>query len=261
MHGSNVHYLSATRPSGPPSGQDKQSLHDEVCASSASVAKMLEQLSTKLSPVRRVVHAGEAVFQSGERFTHLYIVNSGVFKIVNFSPDGREQVAALKFRGDWLGFDAIAQGRHRCDAIALDPCEVWLTRYEVLLQAITGDAELMNQFHRAMSREIANERDALLSICTLPADARVADFLRFWVASQARSGLRVDCISLYASRAEIANHLGLTVETVSRALSKLQRSGLISISERGRREIAISDIDALTAYVHRCGVSVLALEH
>jgi len=71
-------------------------------------AETLEMLGAELAPQRRVVHAGEVIYQAGEAFGRLFILNSGFFKIVNLSPDGREQVVGLKFRGDWLGFDGIA---------------------------------------------------------------------------------------------------------------------------------------------------------
>ena len=88
-----------------------------------------------------------------------------------------------------------------------------------------------------MSREIARDRDSLMSICTLPADARVADFLRYWAESLARRGLRTDQITLRMTRAEIGNYLGMTLETVSRALSRLARDELIRFAEKGRRDI------------------------
>ncbi len=58
-----------------------------------------------------------------------------------------------------------------------------------------------------------------MSVCTLPADARVADFLRFIAESSAARGMRTDQITLRMTRAEIGNHLGLTLESASRALS------------------------------------------
>ena len=56
---------------------------------------------------------------SGELFTSLHIINSGVFKTVNLAQDGREQVVGLHFKGDWIGFDGIVSGRCACDAIAM----------------------------------------------------------------------------------------------------------------------------------------------
>jgi CRP/FNR family transcriptional regulator len=102
-----------------------------------------------------------------------------------------------------------------------------------------------------MSREISRDRDSLMSVCTLPADARVADFLRYWAESLARRGLRTDQITLRMTRAEIGNYLGMTLETVSRALSRLARCELIQFPEKGRRDIRIPSLPALADFVQR----------
>ncbi len=219
---------------------------------SRHIADTLKLLHDSLAPQRRLVHAGDTIYQAGERFANLYILNSGFFKIVNLSPDGREQVVGLKLRGDWLGFDGIAHGQYSCDAVAMDTGELWFIRYDALLAACTAQPALLTVLHEAMSREIAHDRESLMSLCTLPADARVAEFLRYWADSLARRGLRCDQISLRMTRAEIGNYLGMTLETVSRALSKLARDKLIAFAERGRRDVAIPDVDALSAYVQRC---------
>jgi CRP/FNR family transcriptional regulator len=91
-----------------------------------------------------------------------------------------------------------------------------------------------------------------MSVCTLPADARVAEFLRGWADSLARRGLRTDRITLRMTRAEIGNYLGMTLETVSRALSRLARDKVIVFAEKGRRDVRIPDLDALSTFVQRC---------
>ncbi|HJV60749.1 MAG TPA: Crp/Fnr family transcriptional regulator [Albitalea sp.] len=219
---------------------------------SQRIAETLKLLHDKLSPQRRVVHAGDTVYQSGERFSALYILNSGFFKVVNLSPDGREQVVGLKFRGDWLGFDGIANGQYSCDAIAMDTGEVWVVRYDALLASCAQTPALLTVLHSAMSREISRDRDSLMSVCTLPADARVADFLRYWADSLAKRGMRTDQITLRMTRAEIGNYLGMTLETVSRALSRLARNDLIQFAEKGRRDIRIPEVKALGQFVQSC---------
>ena len=219
---------------------------------SQRIAEILKLLSTTLAPQRRLVHAGEVIYQAGERFGNLYILNSGFFKIVTLSPDGREQVVGLKFRGDWLGFDGIAHGSYSCDAVAMDTGEVWTIRYDALLAACANERELLTVLHEAMSREIAHDRDSLMSVCTLPADARVAEFLRYWAESLAKRGLRTDEIALRMTRAEIGNYLGMTLETVSRALSRLARDKVIAFASKGRRDVQIPSIAALSAFVQRC---------
>ncbi len=219
---------------------------------SQRIAELLQLLAATLKPQRRVVHAGDMLYQSGELFSHLYVLNSGIFKLLSLSADGREQVVGLKFRGDWLGFAAIAQGRHVCDAVAMDTGEVWAIRYDELLAACARHPELMGRVHEAMSGEIMRDRDSLMSVCTLPADARVADFLRYWTDALAQRGLRTDQITLRMTRAEIGNYLGMTLETVSRALSKLARQDLIQFTEKGRRDISIPDLGRLQAFIQHC---------
>jgi CRP/FNR family transcriptional regulator len=218
---------------------------------SGRIADMLKLLAEQLAPQRRIVHAGDALHQAGERFDKLFVLNSGFCKVVNLTADGREQVVGLKFRGDWLGFDGIAGGRYTCDAIVMDTGEAWVIGYDELLAACGREPRLLGLLHEAMSREIARDRDSLMSVCTLPADARVADFLRYWADSLARRGLRTDRITLRMSRAEIGNYLGMTLESVSRAMSRLARDNIIAFAEKGRRDVQIPDVGALSAFVQR----------
>ena len=227
---------------------------------SQNAAEALKLLSDRLAPRRRIVHAGDVVYSAGERFESLYVLNSGSFKMINLAADGREQVVSLKFRGDWLGFDGIAAGAYSCDAVAMDTGEVWAIRYDELLAASLAHPALLSVLHVAMSREIGRDRDSLMSVCTLPADARVAEFLRSWADSLAKSGLRSDQITLRMTRAEIGNYLGMTLETVSRALSRLARDEVIEFAEKGRRDIRIPDVEALSAFVQRCLTPDTALQ-
>ena len=91
----------------------------------------------------------------------------------------------------------------------------------------------------------------MMAMCTLPADARVADFLRNWADTLEERGLRTDCITLRMTRAEIGNFLGMKFETVSRALSRLARDKVIGFSEKGRRDVEIPDVAALSAFIDR----------
>ncbi|HEY1392349.1 MAG TPA: cyclic nucleotide-binding domain-containing protein, partial [Methylibium sp.] len=76
--------------------------------SGEGIADALKLLQEKLPLQKRLVRAGDTVYQAGEKFASLYILNAGFFKLLNVSADGREQVVGLKFKGDWLGFDGIA---------------------------------------------------------------------------------------------------------------------------------------------------------
>jgi len=220
-------------------------------ATGQRIADTLRLLEGVLSPKRRVVHAGDVIYRTGEPFSHLYVLNSGFFKLLSVSVDGREQVVGLKFRGDWLGCGAIARGAYACDAVAMDTAEVWAIRYDELLRACAKHPALLEIVHEAMSSEIMRDRDSSMAMSTLPADARVVTFLYDWAEALAARGLRADQFSLRLTRAEIGNYLGLTLETVSRVLSKLARERLIAFNGRSRRDICIPDVHALEAFVRR----------
>lgn len=212
------------------------------------IAEMLALVSHRVPLQRRLVHIGETVYDAGGPFVHLYVVNSGFFKIVNTAADGRDQVVGLQFRGDWLGFDGIAKGHYGCDAVALDTGEVWALRFTDLLRAGAMHPALLAEMHVEMSRAIMRGRDSMLSVCTLPVVARVAGFLLNWAESVSAAGQRVDEVTLRMTRAEIGNYLGMTLESVSRALSGLVRVKVIRFTDKARRNIQIPDLRALTEF-------------
>jgi CRP/FNR family transcriptional regulator, anaerobic regulatory protein len=223
----------------------------DTAATGQRIAERLRLIEAHLAPKRRIVHAGDVIYRAGDTFSDLYLLNSGLFKLLSVSAEGREQVVGLKFRGDWMGFGAIAKGAYACDAVAMDTAEVWTVPYDELLRACAAHPALMTIVHEAMSSEIARDRDALTAMSTLPADARVVAFLHDWAAALADRGLRADQFSLRLTRAEIGNYLGLTLETVSRVLSKLVRERLITFNARSRRDVCIPDFHALALFVQR----------
>ena len=96
----------------------------QEAAHAQRITERLGLVRASVEVQRRVVRAGDVVYQAGQRFTHLYVASTGAYKIVNLTRDGREQIVSVKFRGDWLGLDGIADGAHECDAITLDTGEV-----------------------------------------------------------------------------------------------------------------------------------------
>jgi CRP/FNR family transcriptional regulator len=213
------------------------------------IAAMLQLLQDSVPIQRRVVRSGDVVYQVGQQFNCLYVVSSGFFKMVNLSGEGREQVVSLHFKGDWMGLDGIAESQYGCDAIAMDTGEVWAIRYDALIQAAVRTPALLTAMHGAMSRELVRDHDSMLSLCSQPADARVAGFLRYWADALDQRGLRTDQFTLRMTRAEIGNYLGMTLETVSRALSRLARGDVIRFVENGRRDIQIPRVEALTNFI------------
>lgn len=214
--------------------------------------RMLEVMHTirdLIQPAAKVVRAGDMIFRAAQPFNTVFLINAGAFKLVSRSLDGREQIVSLKFRGDWLGFSGVAQGRHPCDAVAMDTGNISIIPYDVLTAACARHPEMMTVVHEAMSAEITHERQSLMSVCTLASLARVAEFLCAWARSMHHRGLRADELTLRMTRADLGNYLGMTLETVSRCLSRLDREGLIRFGERGRRQISIPNLHKLEQFV------------
>jgi CRP/FNR family transcriptional regulator len=212
----------------------------------------LRLLARHVAIQRRVIHAGDTLFCAGDCFRNVYVLRCGGCKVVRRGTDGREQLVSLLFKGDWLGFEGIATGCYQCDAVAIDTGELWTMRYDGLLQAGARSPAVLGLLHAAMSREIVRERDAAVAHFALSADAKVANFVRQLAENLAQRGLCSDPITLRVTRAEIGSHLGLTLESVSRAISRLVREDVIQFGKCGRREVHIPRLEALNEFVRRC---------
>ena len=198
---------------------------------------------------RRLLHAGDPVQTAGTQFSKLHLVHIGAVKTAVAAADGCRQIAGLHLKGDWIGFDGITSGECACDAIAMDTSEVWSLCYAQVLHAAAKAPGLLHALHVAMSGQMARDREWRLALATLPADARLADFLRSWAQRLAHRELRTDHVTLRLTRAEIGNYLGMTLETVSRSFSRLAFLGLVAFDSKGRRNFAIPDVQALVDYV------------
>lgn len=215
-------------------------------SSSNDVAQRLERALDACEPHRRIVHKDERIYRDGDAFRAVYFVNSGFVKSVLVSEDGREAVTNLHLRGDLFGLDSIGSPRHGSEAVALDTGEVWEVPFERLMQEARHDSDLLRILYGAMSRELRDDRAWMLNASHQGAEQRLAGFLLELSDRYARSGYSARRLDLKLSRAEVGSHLGLTIETVSRCLSRMASEGLIAVCKRqidildyaGLREVA-----------------------
>lgn len=210
-----------------------------------------ELLEREVAVLRHMVKAGDTIYRVGEKFRDVHVLQVGLCKLYGLSADGREGLVTMLFKGDWLGLDGLADGRYRCSAIAADVCEVLTIRYDSLLRAGARNPALLTQMLAAFARQDSRERDTVLNMHALPAEGRVAAFLCRWADELQQRGLRNDQIMLPATRAEIGGHVGLRLESVSRAMTSLERERLIRFNSPSRRDIEIPDLLALRDYVNR----------
>ncbi len=113
----------------------------------------------------------------GEPFRNLYAVRFGHFKTYQLNSHGLQQIAGLQMAGDVLGMDAIGSGSYSCGATALEDSEVCEIPYARLQELLIQMPQLLQQFHRMMSQEIAREQIMMLSLGNMRAEQRFAIFL------------------------------------------------------------------------------------
>lgn len=192
---------------------------------------------------RRRLARDNILFRRAQPFVMLYAVRFGHLKGSRPDHHGHPHVTAFYMTGDLIGLDAICTGRHACTLVALEDSEVCEIPYARFLETLQVSPQLMQRFHCAMSHEIIREQAALLHANTSAAE-RLAGFLLSLSARYAERGLSASRFRLYMSRADIGNHLGLALESVSRLLTRFRDEGWIALD---KREIELLDPEQLGA--------------
>jgi len=201
---------------------------------------------------RRKVAKDTHLYRIGDKFSNLYAIRLGHFKTFQVSPSGEQQVTGFQMAGELLGMDAISTEDHHCDAIALEDsevCEIPFTRLEELFGSIPS---LLHHFHRMMSQEITREQNVMLLLGNMRAEQRFAAFLTNLSSRYAARGYSSTTFQLRMSREEIGNYLGLTIESISRLLSRLKKQGLLRVANREIELLDLIKLRALAAGTELC---------
>lgn len=185
---------------------------------------------------------GEYLYRASDVFDSVFAIRSGAVKAVSISDKGDEQVTGFYLPGEVVGMDGLANNVYTNSVIALETasvCEIPFNRLEELSLQIPT---LQRHFFQLMSREITQDQQVITLLSKGSAEARIASLLLSISARNGRRNLSTSEFILPMSRTDIGNFLGLTIETVSRIFTRLQKSNVINVD---KKEIAIVDIDAL----------------
>lgn len=177
----------------------------------------------------RMVKAREHLFTAGDARCHVYRIESGSVCLYRVMPDGRRQVFDFACAGDYIGLGSRTE--HVCNAQALEPLEVKYIAVEALTSSAKRDPRLGVMLYEAMSRELAAVQLHLFIIGQRSAAERVACFLLALSRRGVRRGEEARTPVLPMTRSDIADFLSLTVETVSRTLSKLRAARIIDLKQ------------------------------
>lgn len=214
---------------------------EEGCALYGGLAlEDRRRLQSQSAPVER--RAGCLVFEEGEDATHIYIVAAGVVQEYKMMPDGRRIITAFHYPGDLVGLTFAA--RHSCSAEAAT--NAVLRRFS--RRTLTDFNDRLPGFGQGLLSHLSAELSAVqgrqLLLGRKTAVERVASFLLELSERAVRSGDSPTSLWLPMRREAIADHLGLTLETVSRVFSRLRRDHLIFTERNGWIELL--DPEALT---------------
>jgi CRP/FNR family nitrogen fixation transcriptional regulator len=190
---------------------------------------LLEQFGTTISVPR-----DREIYGQGDAAAWCYRVASGCVRVVNLMEDGRRQISEFLMLGDTFGFDALETYDFAAEAVS----DVVLRRYprrmvDTLAERNIGLARRLRDV-TSSSLRLAHARLVLLGRKT--ASERIATFLLEMADRLPQA--RANVLELPMSRTDVADHLGLTIETVCRVLAHLRRDGMIAIS---RARITVRD--------------------
>lgn len=182
----------------------------------------------------------EEIFGAEEPADFVYKVVSGAVRTTRILSDGRRQIGGFFLRGDTFGLE---QGPvHRCTADAVTRSEIAMVRRSSVEAATMRDGATARQLWLLTARELERVEDHMVLLGRKTALERVAAFLLRLSASRHASGAIVD---LVMPRMDIADYLGLTIETVSRTLTQLEHDR--AIVRPNARQIVLRNPAALAA--------------
>lgn len=189
-----------------------------------------ETLQPKIEPRRLAqtthIRAGRTLYFEGDEVEWLFQVKSGVLRLTRMLENGRRQVIAFGYPGDFVGFPS--GGRHHTDCDAVVDCCLQPFR-RATLEKGDGAPELHQELLQAALREISAMQDHFLMLGRKSAIEKVASFLGVLAQRVGKDVGGLVQFDLPMRRADVADFLGLTTETVSRTLTQLRKAGVIAI--------------------------------
>jgi CRP/FNR family transcriptional regulator len=187
------------------------------------------------------------IFETGDKLASLFAVRSGAFKTFSIDESGEEHVVGFFLPGELLGLDAIDTGSHPTSAKALETstlCEIPYNQIESLSSKIHN---LQSHMFRLLSHEIREDQELQMLLGKKTADERIGAFLLNLSTRYKQRHLSPTLFRLPMARTDIANYLGLAVETVSRVLTRLQAQKILRVEGK---EVEILDHHQLCVVAH-----------
>lgn len=194
-----------------------------------------------------VKHSGDKIVLQGDAFEKIYAVKSGMAKSYRFDQTGTEYVQSFHLPGELFGLDAIYSKRYGFTVEALDTTVLCEMNFEELQLLCGSVPSLQRQLFNLLSRDLYTSHVNPIEHFDQTAEQKLSGFLHNLLSRlQARGNTGFE-LFLHMSRRDIANHLGLVPETISRLFKKFQQKDVIAIDNR---KVTILDLRKLESMVH-----------
>ncbi|MFC3095692.1 fumarate/nitrate reduction transcriptional regulator Fnr [Alteromonas sediminis] len=196
------------------------------------------------------LHKNDYLIESNTPLTSLYAVRTGSFKSYIEDDDGEYQITAFHFPGDIIGFDGLREKRHVSQTQALETAMVCEIPFHMLEDVAEKLPNLRNQLMKFMSAEIQQDRELVMLLNKRNAESRLLYFLISLSKRFEERGFSATSFLLPMTRTDIGNFLGLTVETVSRLLTRFQKNGLIKVEGKALEILKKGDMEQMLTDYH-----------
>jgi CRP/FNR family transcriptional regulator len=185
--------------------------------------RRLEAIATRLDLQPRAL-----IYRAGTAATYVYVNGAGVVKSVQELPSGRPRITSFWFARDLFGVSR--KGKYVYTTLAVTAATVYRMPLDELRAILIADGLLQYQILSKVTHEYREAQRQKLLLIRRDAVGRLAMFLR--MLERRSPGPRPDSIAVPMTRSDIASYLGITLEAVSRARSKLESMGILDMSER-----------------------------
>lgn len=227
------------------------SCRGELCASKVPIFENLNN-EELLEIVKTINHKeynkGDVIFTEGNIANTLYFVNEGKIKLYKYTKDGKEQILHVLSEGDFFGeLDLIKPSKYGFNAKAIVDSKICTLTKEEMKDIMMRNPEIGIKLLETVGERLAKVENLVQNLATNDVDSRMAYLITDLMEKYGEPTGNNISIKLPLSREEMANYIGVTRETISRKLKKLEDENLIKII--GTKNIVILDEEGLRDYI------------
>jgi CRP/FNR family transcriptional regulator len=224
--------------------------HNDYYNSTTLLSTFIESISTvnnsHLRDSHRVFHRRDNLFCAGDNFDGVYVMRSGSAKSYISSRDGEEHITKFHYPGEILGIDGFDGKIHSQTVCFLETSSVCFIKGAKINSLIQSSTDFRDGLLQSMSHTLACDSAMMMCLSNCSSEQKVAKFLLDLSNSFSKRGLSGSEFMLSMTRTDIANYLGMAIETVSRIFASFHLKQIIHVQ---LRYLSILDFASLKRFV------------